>query len=89
MLLFSFIWQWNESYNASMFNPDAIKPLAVQLNTLRDTFLRDTSSTPYSPTMIRGTMAAGSLMSILPTLLLYIFTQKYFTESIERAGIVG
>lgn len=89
VLLFSFIWQWNESYNAGMFYPDAVKPLAVQLNTLRDTFMRDTSSTHYSPTMIRGTMAAGSLMSILPTLLLYIFTQKYFTESIERSGIVG
>jgi multiple sugar transport system permease protein len=32
---------------------------------------------------------AGALLTILPMLLLYLFTQRYFVESVERAGIAG
>ena len=32
---------------------------------------------------------AGTLLSILPMLILFLFTQKTFTESIERTGLVG
>ena len=34
-------------------------------------------------------MEAGCLISIMPILIMYIFLQKYFTEGIERSGIVG
>ena len=32
---------------------------------------------------------AGCLLSIAPILLLYVCLQKYFTEGIERSGLVG
>ena len=32
---------------------------------------------------------AGCLISIAPILILYAFLQKYFTEGIERSGLVG
>ena len=32
---------------------------------------------------------AGMLLVILPLLILYLFMQRYFVESIERTGIVG
>ncbi|MCJ8012602.1 hypothetical protein MUG84_12755 [Paenibacillus sp. KQZ6P-2] len=32
---------------------------------------------------------AGALLSILPILALYLFTQRYFVESVERTGIAG
>lgn len=32
---------------------------------------------------------AAALISLTPLLALYIVLQKYFTESIERTGIVG
>ena len=31
----------------------------------------------------------GSLLVILPLILLYLVCQKYFVEGIERSGIVG
>ena len=31
----------------------------------------------------------GMLFLIIPMLILYLFCQRYFTESIERAGLVG
>jgi multiple sugar transport system permease protein len=32
---------------------------------------------------------AGALLFILPPLVLYLYLQKYFVQSIERTGIVG
>ena len=32
---------------------------------------------------------AGTMLSILPLLVLYAFTQKWFVESADRAGIAG
>ena len=32
---------------------------------------------------------AGCLLSIVPVLLLYVIMQRYFTEGIERSGLVG
>jgi multiple sugar transport system permease protein len=32
---------------------------------------------------------AAVLLVILPVLILYIFTQRFFTESIDRTGVVG
>jgi multiple sugar transport system permease protein len=34
-------------------------------------------------------LMAGSFLAILPILLLYLFTQRYFVESVERTGIAG
>lgn len=31
----------------------------------------------------------GILLAILPLIVLYLFVQRYFVESIERTGIVG
>ncbi|KHF34486.1 hypothetical protein CM49_03269 [Paenibacillus sp. P1XP2] len=31
----------------------------------------------------------GILLAILPLIIIYLFVQRYFVESIERTGIVG
>lgn len=85
--LFSFIWHWNDLYSASMFFTDDVKPLMPLLNTLDQ--LLERSSVGSSAYVARTYKASAPLLTILPPLVLYIFTQKYFTESIERSGIVG
>ena len=32
---------------------------------------------------------AGAVYLIVPLILLYLFTQRYFVQSIERSGLVG
>jgi multiple sugar transport system permease protein len=90
VLLFSFIWYWNEYYSSAMFFAGEIRPLTVMLNSLGNRLALsgqlDPSTTPFQSRMY---MQAGALMTIAPLLILYMFTQKYFTESIERTGIVG
>jgi multiple sugar transport system permease protein len=36
-----------------------------------------------------GVIMASVLLVILPLLVLYLFTQRYFVESIERTGLIG
>ncbi len=84
--LFSFVWHWNDLYSATMYFTD-VRLLTPNLNNL-DRLLA-TSTVDVKGYAARTYMAAAPLLVILPPLILYIFTQRYFTESIERTGIVG
>jgi len=89
VLLFSFIWHWNDFYlSATYYYTDM--PISVMLNMVKS-LLYDLGVIDHTntPDQIRTYLQAGSLLTILPPLLLYIVTQKFFTESIERTGIVG
>lgn len=90
VLLFSFIWHWNDYFQSSMYFNDN-QPISVMLNQmqslLQDQKLFDIVTN--TPDEIRTYLQAGCLLTILPPLVLYIFTQRFFTESIERTGIVG
>lgn len=90
VMLFSFIWHWNDYFTSAMYFVGDLKPISVMLSNI-DSLLRTSGNygTFKSPYQISIYLASGSLLTILPPLILYIFTQKYFTQSIERTGIVG
>lgn len=83
VFLFSFVWQWNDTVYSGIFFPD-IPTLANKL---------------YG--MVFSTMGAGTTLMtavlespkffllITPIVVLYLFTQKLFVQSISRSGIVG
>lgn len=90
VLLFSFIWHWNDYYSASTYFIDGVKPLSVMLYNLQGMIQNAGIGTGgASPYLLRTYLQSGALLCILPPLVLYIFAQRYFTESIERTGIVG
>ena len=41
------------------------------------------------PAFRSALITAGSLLAILPLILLFIVGQKFFVQGIERSGIVG
>ena len=92
VILFSIVWQWNDYYSSSMYFVNEIKPIPVMLKNIETAMkmgsaaVFDRNTTRFE---VRMYMMGGTLLSILPPLLLYIFTQKFFTESIERTGLVG
>ncbi len=90
VMLFSVIWHWNDYYQSTMYFMGDVKPVSVMLSNLTN-LLRASMDTTIQvpPDTLRTYLAAGALLVTLPPLLLYIFTQKYFTESIQRTGIVG
>ncbi len=85
VFLFSLVWYWNDYYYMSMyFNKTQNISIALQglTRNLSDLLMQNTNETS-----VRA--QAGCLLTILPLLIVFIFLQKYFTEGLERTGIVG
>ena len=89
VLLFSIVWHWTDYSSASVYFAEGTKPIVVMLSTLSNSLRLDGNINAGSVYSIRMYLQAGALLTIAPPLILYIFTQKYFTESIERTGLVG
>lgn len=87
-VLFSFVWYWNDYFLTSMFFNDP-QTLSTTLGTLQGT-LRSMGMDFYAnPYIIVAQMQAACVLVILPLLAIYVLLQRYFTESIDKTGIVG
>jgi ABC-type glycerol-3-phosphate transport system permease component len=77
--ILSFIGTWNAlAWPMLVTNAPDWRPIAVGLNGFID----------EAGQMI-NLMMAGAVITIIPILVLYFFTQKQFTESIARSGLKG
>lgn len=93
--LFSFVWYWNESYLTEIYVSGVITKsgwtsLVIQLDnfaTNYSTYATTSNSTAVS--LNESINMAGTMLSILPLLLMYFVLQRYFVESIDRTGITG
>lgn len=91
VFLFSVVWYWNDYYISTSFFTNN-KTIALALKNLDQTLrieLFGNGTVAISAKQIIVWMEAGCLLSVAPMLLIYIFLQKYFTEGIERSGLVG
>ena len=99
--LFAFVWQWNDAYYVKIFEVSTADfPLLTMrlLNAAEgmyaalfytgglDLIGQDVWENPLFLALISNVAA---LLMMLPLLIMYIFVQKQFVESIERTGIVG
>ena len=84
--LFSIVWYWNDSY-FSVIHFDNLQTVSSFLQGIKSA-ISDTSSGIREIERIPVTQAAA-VVAIAPLLVMYILLQRYFTESIERTGIVG
>jgi len=94
VMLFSFVWQWNDSYFTTLFLTET-NVLSSELTTLPSNValqlsmefgLANSQIDPYYASMLVDT---GTLLAIAPLVILYLFVQRYFVESVERTGLVG
>lgn len=93
--LFSFVWYWNESYLTQIYVSGVVTKsgwtsLVIQLDnfaTNYSTYATTSNSTAVS--LNESINMAGTMLSILPLLLMYFVLQRYFVESIDRTGITG
>ncbi len=88
--LFSFVWNWNETYVTTTFLRSAVKLLPIQLVSFDSTFAQLGTNIPGQAGQALINEAykmAATLISIAPLLLMYIFAQKQFIEGIESTGI--
>lgn len=86
VILFSFVWYWNDSYFSIIYY-DNLQTVSTVLQNVRNA-LNATHDNRNELELIPQIQSAA-ILSILPLLTMYVFLQRYFTESIERTGIVG
>lgn len=84
ILLFSFVWQWNDIFFTSVFMRGGLPLLPFSLQHLIGQY--HWSISEEFKTIVNNT---GMVLFITPILILYVFLQRYFIESVERSGIVG
>jgi multiple sugar transport system permease protein len=88
VFLFSFVWSWNDAYYPSMYMFGAQDvPLSISLSKLNAKLAMEAQEGSLRAFLEPIRMAA-SFFIILPLLVLYSFTQRWFVEGIERTGLV-
>jgi multiple sugar transport system permease protein len=77
--IFAFVQNWNELFLAVMFiDNDALKTLPVAMNSFILKFDVDW-----------GAMSAGAVLSIIPTILLFAFAQRFIVEGLTQGAEKG
>jgi multiple sugar transport system permease protein len=79
MVLFTFIWIWNDYVNPLVF----INSMKKQLITTGLQFFQAREGANYALQM------AGATFAVIPTIVLFTFTQKFFVQGIATSGIKG
>lgn len=77
--VFCFMWQWNNLlWPLVMSNSDDVRTLTVGLQLFKGQY-----------SIAWNLLMAGSVISVIPILVLYVFLQKYFVEGIAVTGLKG
>lgn len=89
--LFAFVWQWTDGLYSKMFLGN-MKLLSIQLTQIGEklsNYLVYTlgQATGASVGYTQCIVSTGTLMVIIPLLILYLFAQKGFVESLSSTGI--
>lgn len=86
VFLFSTVWYWNDYFYSATFMSTS-QTLSVRLASLPNYLV--TQNFQADPYKYITQIQAGCLLCILPILAVYVIFQRYFTESIEKTGLVG
>ncbi|MHB1484015.1 MAG: carbohydrate ABC transporter permease [Saccharofermentanales bacterium] len=84
VFLFAFVWQWNDQYYAATLTPE-IPFLSTVLKNIKFDSLTGMEGYLINQILLNAKL----FLLITPLIILYLFAQNFFTESIERSGVVG
>ena len=76
-----FMATWNDYFGPMVFVNDAKKQTVQVAISMLNSYYENQTDVPV--------VMAAALIAVLPVLLLFIFCQKYFTESFAMSGIKG
>lgn len=79
MLLFTFIWTWNDFVNPFIF----ISSIDKQVVTVGLEYFQEQAGTDY------GLQMAGACIIVIIPIILFAFSQRYFVEGIASSGVKG
>ena len=88
-LLFSFVWYWNETYQANLLFGSRLTTLPLKLQSFTTAYQTSYGDGTAASNPNMSVVLAGTLLSVLPMIVLYLAAQKQFITSIEQSGITG
>ena len=90
-IIFSIVWYWNETYLTVIFLEGGIQTLPMQLSKFVQAYenLYPPGTVNIFDRINEAVKLSGTFLNILPLLIMYFVLQKWFVESVERAGITG
>lgn len=92
--ILSIVWHWNDFFEPSIYiNKASLYLLPQALPGMFDFFKNLQSMVSENNIRLReifhqGVLMAGTSIAVLPLLLMFLFVQNKFVESIDRTGIV-
>ncbi len=88
-VLLSVVWYYNETVLASVFFGSTITTLPLGIENFKASFDAIYQGTGEGKSINEAIYMAGTILNILPLVVLYAFTQKYFIQGMDKAGITG
>ena len=93
--LFSFVWYWNEFYLTQLYVhgvlvESSLTTLIIQVQKFGENYSAYAQTAKSGATSLNESIRmAGTLIAVLPLMILYFVLQRHFVESIDRTGITG
>ena len=93
VFIFSFVWYWNETYLTSLYISNA-STLPMQLSRFASSFqsiyqTAGQSASTYTDQLNEAIYMSGTLISIIPLLIVYFILQRWFVKGIDQTGMGG
>lgn len=92
VFVFSFVWHWNETYLADLYFETAIRTFPLTLQRFTEYFAKLYPVSESTNPLLRlneSVRMAGTLLCIVPLVILYAFLERYLIESLDKVGITG
>ena len=88
--LFAFVWQWTDSYYTKLFlgNVNVLSKALTSLEGRLSSYWASMySAANATEAYTQCIISTGMLLAIIPLIILYLFAQKGFVESLSQSGI--
>jgi multiple sugar transport system permease protein len=90
---YSFAVNWNEMFMTNLYLEGNIKTIPMLLDSLQSNWDRiaqyEVSSDAVDVTFSEAKSFAGTILSVIPLMIMYGIVQRFFIESIDKSGIAG
>jgi len=87
--LFAFVWQWTDSYFSKLFMSGMmiLSRQLTSISTILEKYWLEIYNLRPTAAYTQCEIATGMLLTLLPLLILYVFAQRGFVESLSQSGI--
>lgn len=97
VMLFAFVWTYNDTFYTSLFMSESqlmsltVAALPAEINQHLPALIGvgANPNVKADPNHVAMVVDTGILLAIAPLIIMYLFVQRYFVESVERTGVVG